>query len=169
LGDLNSDGEVNLLDSTLLRRQLAGLPIEPPSPAVTALKLRDGNSDQLLGSVVNGDVLSLSALGSCLGIQVELNESGTSVRYDWTPPGGSEVQAYYWEINEPFCWALESGWAFFPEVADVECTAEMSQLGDHQVVFTPCSVDVNFGAAETCVGNGGVEGPGTTVNFTIVP
>jgi hypothetical protein len=40
VGDVNRDGEVNLLDAVLLRRQLAGLPIEPPRPAVTALKLR---------------------------------------------------------------------------------------------------------------------------------
>ena len=80
VGDVNWDGEVNVLDSVLLRRQLADLPIEPPSPAVTALKLRTTGNDQLVETVENGDVFSLSALGDCLAIQVELNESATSLR-----------------------------------------------------------------------------------------
>jgi len=169
VGDVNWDGEVNVLDSVLLRRLLADLPIEPPSPAVTSLKLRRADTDQLIETVDNGDVFSLSGVGDCLAIQVELNESATSLRYDWTPPGGTEIQAHYWEINEPFVWANEHGWTFIPEVADGDCSPEMSQLGDHQVVFTPCSVDVNFGLAETCVGNGGVEGPATSIDFTITP
>jgi hypothetical protein len=138
-------------------------------PAVTALKLRNADTDRFVETVENGDDFSISAVGGCLAIQVELNDSATSLRYDWTPPGGTEVEAYFWENNKPFCWHKDIGWAFSPEVADCDCSSEMAQLGDHQVEFTPCSVDVNFGAGETCVGNGGVEGSSTYVIFTIEP
>jgi predicted outer membrane repeat protein len=169
VGDINRDNEVDLLDTVLSRRLLAALPINPESPAVKSLKLRQGKKDKFLGNVRDGDVYSLSSLSSCLAIQIELNQSGTSLRYDWTPPGGAQIEAYFSENNEPFCWPIDEGWAFFPEVADCGCSSEMKQLGDHELVITPCSVDVNFGANETCVGNGGVEGPPTAVHFSIVP
>ena len=45
----------------------------------------------------------------------------------------------------------------------------MSTLGTHALKLVPCSVDVARGVGETCVGNGGVEGPATAVTFTIEP
>jgi hypothetical protein len=138
-------------------------------PAVTALKLRNADTDRFVETVEDGDQYSIAAVGGCLSIQVELNNSATSLRYDWTPPGGTQVQAYFWENNKPFCWHTDVGWAFQPEVADCVCSTEMAQLGGHQVVFTPCSVNVNFGLGETCVGNGGVEGSSRSVLFAIEP
>ncbi|MHA7839682.1 MAG: choice-of-anchor Q domain-containing protein, partial [bacterium] len=169
VGDVNWDGSVDLLDSVLLRRQLARFPIEPPSPAVTSIRLRKGDEDRLEETLENGDIISLAATNQCPAIEVTLNESGTSLRYDWTPPGGIEQDAYFWENNEPFCWREDLGWLFFPEVPDCACTSEMTQLGEHTLVVTPCSVDVDFGAGETCAGNGGIEGPATSIRFTIAP
>ncbi len=169
IGDVNWDGSVDLLDALLQRRRLADLPIELPTPAVIALSLRKADSDFYFGTVRDGDVYSLSAQPSCLAIEPELNQSGTSLRYDWTPPGGSEQVAYFWENSAPFCWRGDSGWIFFPEVPDCGCSAEMAQIGDHQLVLTPCTVAVDFGTGETCLGNGGVEGPATSISFTITP
>ena len=72
IGDINQDGAVNIVDPTLLRRQLAGEPLGPPHPAVTYLKLRNATTDLLIETVQNGDVWSLSALGGCLAIEIGL-------------------------------------------------------------------------------------------------
>lgn len=168
--DINRDGSVDILDSVLLRRQLAGLTEEPPRPAVTDLKLRRTDEDQLIETVESGEEFSLAgAGGSCFAIQIEVNPSTESVRYDWRPPGGGTANAYLWENNEPFCWASEQGWTFFPEIADCGCSSEMALIGSHRLVVTPCSVDVNFSNGETCAGNGGIEGLPTIVNFSLTP
>jgi hypothetical protein len=171
VGDINWDGQVDLLDTVLSRRLLAGLPIEPPSPAVTSLKLRDANTDVFIESVENGDIWSLSDLGDCLAIDIGTDESTSSVRYDWTEPGQSEVVAYYWEQSPPYCWKGDAAWTFGHEVPNCTCDSgdEMRTPGVHTLRLTPCSENVDFGASETCVGNGGVEGTSTEVTFTIAP
>jgi hypothetical protein len=106
---------------------MADLPSFSLLPGLRSLKLRDGQTDAFIETVQTGDAFSLEVLGSCLAIQVELNVAATSLRYDWTPPGGTETAASHWEINEPFCWPTETGWAFPGEIADCGCSAEMSQ------------------------------------------
>ena len=169
LGDINFDSEVNLLDTVLSRRLLAELPINPPLPAVTAMKLRNGDTDELIRHVENGDTYSLAGVGSCIAIQVDLNDASESLRIDWTAPGASEVVAYHSENFAPYCWGPESGWIFKPEIADCGCSPEMTHVGSHRLVVTPCSVDVNFSVGESCAGNGGVEGDATEMIFDVVP
>jgi hypothetical protein len=156
VGDINRDGEVSLLDRVLLQRQLAGWRVHAPRPGVTYLKLRNATSDEMIETLENGDLWSLSALGGCLGIEIGLNDGSESLRYDWTPPGATEIVEYYRENYFPFCWSDDAGWIFPGEVADCSCDAgpEMSTLGTHTLKPVPCSVDVALGVGEMCAGNG---------------
>jgi hypothetical protein len=136
-------------------------------PAIASVQLRNADTDALIQAVESGDAYSVSAAGGCLAMQVNLNETGTSLRYDW-----NGAIAYRSEINEPFCWAMESGWVVPGEIANCGCSSEMAaQMDDEgrKLVLTPCSVDVDFGLGQTCAGNGGVAGVSRTLYFTVEP
>ena len=157
------------MDDALLRRQLAGEIVGLPAPAVAFLKLRDAAANEFIDLVNDGDQYSLSEFGGCVFIGIGLNTAAESVRYDWTPDGGSTVVGALYENSDPFCWGVEEGWAFEFEIPDCTCRAEMTEVGTHTLTLTPCSVDVDFVGGETCAGNGGIEGLPAEVTFTLTP
>ena len=95
---------MNIVDDALLRRQLAGEAIGLPAPAVTFLKLRDAATNEFIDLVNDGDQYSISELGGCVFIDIGLNAAAESVRYEWTPDGGSAVVGGLYENFAPFCW-----------------------------------------------------------------
>ena len=88
------------------------------------------------------------------------------------------MRLHYTSVSVLACLSLATGGfahftfsvdPFSPEVPDCQCSLEMSLLGTHTLGMTPCSEDVNFGVGETCLGNGGIEGPRTVVTFEVFP
>ena len=132
---------MNIVDDALLGRQFAGQAIGLTAPAVTFLKLRDAATNEFIDLVNAGDQYSLSEFGGCVFIDIGLNAAAESVRYDWTPDGGSTVVGALYENFAPFCWGGEEGWEFEFEIPGCKCRAAMTQPGTHTLTLTPCIVD----------------------------
>lgn len=94
----------------------------------------------------------------CLGAWVIIDPSCDSLKYDWIPPGVSEVVNARSEVNEPYGIPGEFG-MHDDETPDLRCDIEISPngiplntIGTHQLTFTCCSVNWVSGSCSETTG-----------------